>query len=314
MDKNELRAKIDKVFGDGNSNGVEVYTVLKEGKQPIMKKFLTTNPLNDRLSDLVKNVIMNNYYSDDIELDVVDNISDNKKDCIYDIPMMDSYAPFSFIEEYYETQEQYDQEDSKELMGFLFRLNFNDTHFWAYQQVYPFTHVRKKGLLIIPLFSNDKIYDELKADIISIGSRIDLLIIDDHIFTGNIGLLQSRFGFEQYVRNEAMKTVDLIIQKELVTDEELLMTFLGKEKLTNAAKLMKAKNSPVFGIEKKDLLYRIARHSRYNKMIKIDNDKIVLKTQKDIGNFLKLLSDDFLKSELTQAEYDSVSKKPLDPI
>lgn len=313
MDKIELRAKIDKVFVDGKPNGLEVFTVLKEGKQPIMKKFLTTDPLNERLSDLVRNVVMNNYYSDDIELDVADNISDNKNNCIYDIKMTDSYAPFSFIEEYYTTQEQYDQEDSKELMGFLFRLNFNDTHFWAYQQVYPVTNVKKKRC-VLAVLSGDKIYDELKYDIISIGSRIDLLIIDDHIFTGKIKLLQSKFGFEQYIRNEAMKTVNLIIQNGLVTDEKVLMSFFDKKKLTNAKKLMKAKNSPVFGIEKNDLLYRIVHHSRYRTMIKIENDEIKLSTQKDIGDFLKLLNDDIVKSELTQAEYDSVSKKPLDTI
>ncbi|WP_042706681.1 DUF4868 domain-containing protein [Methanomicrobium mobile] len=314
MDKNELKAKIDEVFVDGKPNGLEIFTVLKEGKQRIMKKFLTTDPLNDRLSDLVKKVIMNNYYSDDIELDVADNISDNKNDCIYEIPMTDSYAPFSFIKDYHNILEQYNQKDLTRLMGFLFRLNFNDNHIWAYQHVYPYALIQRSGNRLFISLSKNNTYEELKGDILSIGSRIDLLIIDDQIFTGNIKLLQSRFGFEQYVRKEAMETINLIVQAGLIKNPKKLLEFSEKEELTNATKLMKAKKSPVFRIEKTELFNRIVHHHIYKSKINIENDEIQLKLKDDIDNFLKLLNDDFLKSELTQAEYDSVSKKALDPI
>ena len=159
-----------------------------------------------------------------------------------------------------------------------------------------------------------KTYDELKKDIIAIGSRIDLLILGQHIITGNIGLLQNKFGFEKYIRQEARFAIDIIVETGIVTDPEILVRFSSKEKLTNAKKLMKAKNSPVLRIEKTELINRIGRHSRYSSMIRIDNDEIQLGSEKDVNSFIKLLNDDIVRSELTETEYDSISKRELEPV
>ena len=313
MNKEELKENLGKIFVDEKPFGLEVYAVLKQNNNLIMKKFLTTDELNARLSYLIKKVIEQNYLLDEIELEASDNISDNKKNCIYDILVTEAYDPFSVINDYKDTNLQYDEEDSKALMGFLFRMNFNDNHFWAYQQVYPVTMLKKRNS-VYAVIAKNKIYDELKKDIIAIGSRIDLLVLGQHIITGNIGLLQNKFGFEKYIRQEARFAIDIIVETGIVTDPEILVRFSSKEKLTNAKKLMKAKNSPVLRIEKTELINRIGRHSRYSSMIRIDNGEIQLGSEKDVNSFIKLLNDDIVRSELTETEYDSISKRELEPV
>lgn len=50
---------------------------------------------------------------------------------------------------------------------------------------------------------------------------------------------------------------------------------------------------------------------RYKNIIHIENGKIRTNTKKDVDNLMKLLNDDYVKSELTDMEYDSTSKTLL---
>ena len=51
--------------------------------------------------------------------------------------------------------------------------------------------------------------------------------------------------------------------------------------------------------------------TRYKNIIHIENGKIRTNTKKDVDNLMKLLNDDYVKSELTDMEYDSTSKTLL---
>ena len=90
--------------------------------------------------------------------------------------------------------------------------------------------------------------------------------------------------------------------------------FENKSKLTNAKKLLKAKNSPVLQMKKNDLLENLKKHSRYKTMFKFEEDHIVISSQKEAAAFIKMLNDDIVRSELTGKEYDSSSKMLLGPM
>ena len=50
--------------------------------------------------------------------------------------------------------------------------------------------------------------------------------------------------------------------------------------------------------------------SKYTTMLNEDG-KIMLTTNREVNDFLRMLNDDFLVSPLSQAEYEARSKKPL---
>lgn len=95
---------------------------------------------------------------------------------------------------------------------------------------------------------------------------------------------------------------------------EKFVAFENKSKLTNAKKLLKAKNSPVLQMKKNDLLENLKKHSRYKTMFKFEEDHIVISSQKEAAAFIKMLNDDIVRSELTGKEYDSSSKMLLAPM
>lgn len=211
-----------------------------------------------------------------------------------------------------EFTEYYSESDRNKLSGFLFRINLNDKYFWVYQHIYSVSRIdRSKN--VIALFVGDT-YDEIDSDIVQIDSRADVIIFSSSVVTAKMDLMQRFFGFEQYIRAGAQKTIEIIRDLDIVDSLEKFVAFENKSKLTNAKKLLKAKNSPVLQMKKNDLLENLKKHSRYKTMFKFEEDHIVISSQKEAAAFIKMLNDDIVRSELTGKEYDSSSKMLLGPV
>ena len=114
--------------------------------------------------------------------------------------------------------------------------------------------------------------------------------------------------------NITQKTIEIIGSMDIVTGLEKFIALENKSRLTNAKKLLKAKNSPVLKMEKDVLVGRLKNHSRYKTMFKFEGDHIVIDSQKDAAAFIKMVNDDIVRSELTGQEYDSSSKSLLEQV
>lgn len=250
------------------------------------------------------------YYAN-AEFDTSENIADNKKE-FYEISLIENYRPFIFLDDAEKRTEYYSESDRNKLSGFLFRINLNDKYFWVYQHIYSVSRIdRSKN--VIALFVGDT-YDEIDSDIVQIDSRADVIIFSSSVVTAKMDLMQRFFGFEQYIRAGAQKTIEIIRDLDIVDSLEKFVAFENKSKLTNAKKLLKAKNSPVLQMKKNDLLENLKKHSRYKTMFKFEEDHIVISSQKEAAAFIKMLNDDIVRSELTGKEYDSSSKMLLGPV
>ena len=67
-------------------------------------------------------------------------------------------------------------------------------------------------------------------------------------------------------------------------------------------------------MDKNVLLEKLRTLPRYKDKLEIDNGKIKIINQKQAIEFIKMLNDSILRSELTDAEYDSTVKTELPPI
>lgn len=295
----------------GSVCGIEIYACLRDESGYQTKKIRATDKLLSSTKDKVAGFINCTYLADDAEFDTSENIADNKKE-FYEISLIENYRPFTFLDDAEKRTEYYSESDRNKLSGFLFRINLNDKYFWVYQHIYSVSRIdRSKN--IIALFVGDT-YDEIDSDIVQIDSRADVIIFSSSVVTAKMDLMQRFFGFEQYIRAGAQKTIEIIRDLDIVDSLEKFVAFENKSKLTNAKKLLKAKNSPVLQMKKNDLLENLKKHSRYKTMFKFEEDHIVISSQKEAAAFIKMLNDDIVRSELTGKEYDSSSKMLLGPV
>lgn len=312
MDTVSLKSKINSIMFSGINHGLSVFAWLEDDTQPRLKQFLIDENLRSQLIQMLDREVKDRFLADEVEVDSSENIADKRR-VLYEFQQSETHAPFRIISQWDYVTEQYSESDQKKLRGLLFRINRNDDDIWVYQRVYNVSLVKRSKSLLAAVGKTNT-YVLMDSDVLRIDSRIDVLVVGDSFFSSNIDLLQKSFGFDRYIRGEAAKTIQLIDELDIVSDTGKITAFGDKETLSNAKKLLQAKSSPVLKMKKRDLLTRIKKHPRYKDKFKIQNDKIVITSQKDAGVFIKLLNDDILRSELTGREYDSLSKKILDPL
>ena len=315
MTKDEIQSSINSIMFSDVDFGIEMFVCLREddGYGAIIykiKRLRATDKLLASTKRNLANTICNSYISPDAEYDSSENIADNKKS-IYEIIQDSEYQPFSFLDKAEGCMDYYSEGDKKDLCGFLFRINLNDKCFWVYQHVYSVSRIDRSKHIFAYLVKNT--YDEFDNDIVQIDSRADMIIMGSSIITAKIDLLQRFFGFEQYIRAGAQKTIEIIGSMDIVTGLEKFIALENKSRLTNAKKLLKARNSPVLKMEKAVLVDRLKNHSRYKTMFKFEDDHIVIDSQKAAAAFIKMVNDDIVRSELTGQEYDSSAKSLLEP-
>ena len=310
MNISEMQEKIKRII-DGEY-GIRAFAVLNTDDHPKIVKFLLDDTLSDRVKEILEQIIRAKYLHEDTILESAENIDDNRK-VLYEIIQSNEYAPFAFFDTYSSVVDTYSEANIDQIMGFAFRINVNDTAIWLYQQiVYPQLIKRSKNLYAI--LSGNSVYTQLDKDVLKIESKVDCLIIDMSVITSNISLMQRVFQFENFVRSEANKTIDLISDMGIVDNLGTFIALGERKALTNAKKLMKARSSPVLRMDKSVLLNKLGTLPRYKDKFEFENGKIKISNQKQATDFLKMLNDSILKSELTEAEYDSTVKTELTPL
>ncbi len=310
MTKEEIQTSIKEIMFSDVACGIAIFACLRTESGYRVKKIKATDKLLSSAKNKVSDFVNCSYLAYDAEFDTSENIADNRK-VFYEIGLTENYRPFTFLKEAENCAEYYSENDRKQLFGFLFRINLNDQYFWIYQHMYSVSRIDRSKHVIACLVKDT--YDEIDSDMVQIDSRADVIIFASSIITAKIDLMQRFFGFEQYIRAEAQKTIEIIRDLDIVTGLEKFAALESKSKLTNAKKLLKAKNSPVLRMEKDDLIKKLRMHSRYKSMFKFEEDHIVIASQKDAAAFIKMLNDDIVRSELTGQEYDSSSKMLLEP-
>lgn len=312
MVADEMKKTIRSVMFFGVPYGLTIFTCLRNGGAVELKKFLTNDKLRDQIKEMLESSVEGKFCSEEAELDSSDNIADNRN-ILYEVAQNEEYAPFAFLDCEREITAAYSEEDQRALMGLVFRINLNDCVFWLYQHAYRVRMVQSSKSIYAMITRGDT-YVPLDRDVLKIDSRVDILIIGDSIITLNIGLLQNEFVFERHIRSEAAKTIESIKDMDIISDMTKLFMYEGKQKLTNAKKLLKAKNSPVLQMKKADLISALQAHSRYKDIFEFENGRIKISSQSDVGDLIRMLNDRIVRSELTNKEYDSPTKRLLEPV
>lgn len=311
METNEMKDILKSIMFSKIKYGLTIFAYVKENENYILKKFLINDELCINIKSIINSVVEGKFLSEDCKVDIIDNISDDRK-VFYEIVQNDDFCPFRIINNYKNVTDIYSEKEQDSLVGLLFRINLNDQAIWFYQHIYPVRMIKRSKSLYAML--NGNTYVTLDRDILKIDSRFDFLIINESIITSNIKLLQTSFGFDKYIRSEAEKTISIISELDIVSDTEKIFAFSDKQKLTNAKKLLKAKNSPVLNMKKDELINSLKKHPRYKDKFHFENNKILINSQKDVNELIKMLNDDIVRSELTNREYDSSTKYILEPL
>ncbi|MDP2491128.1 anti-phage protein KwaB [Vibrio splendidus] len=197
------------------------------------------------------------------------------------------------------------------LRGYIVRLRNADGKLMSFFQYIHHSYLATPGKTIF-LTTHESRVVKLSHDVLRLGNRFVFAKVGDDYLIENVGVLEKEFGFDKIIRSKAAQYCTTIEEKALVTD---LTKF--KDQLTNdtsfARKLVKVcKGSAVIekGISNETIIKFAMSKTFYQEKLKLSKDgsQFDLSSINRCRNFLTLLDDEFVKSELTQQEYISKTK------
>ncbi|EIJ8521522.1 DUF4868 domain-containing protein, partial [Salmonella enterica] len=150
---------------------------------------------------------------------------------------------------------------------------------------------------------------QLPNEILRLDFNYDLFLIDEDFYIKNHKTLETQMKFHQVIEAQAAIALNSLRESLLIED----ISFLEKssKELSFSRKLAKvSKHSPVLGkIEATNIINYVANHEVLSSLLQINElrTKLIIKTKESQRFFIKLMCDDYLKSDLTKLMYDSLA-------
>lgn len=316
MTREELLQQLS-FLSSGAPLGIEVYFVLRDkDAEGFTVRFADLDA--DARKELLKNL---KGYLDKRFLKNPDahfgplSEADDRNNAVYYYDLTDVPEDLACMDEVLnEVREEFtfSDDDLKKLDAFVFVIGNEDPaeRVVIYKKHYPVSLIRRDSFL--GLVQSDHRFVRMDGDIIKVNDTFEFIKIGEELFVFNVKLLERFHGFDGILTREAQSRISLIRAAGLVENLELLEAFV--EDRAMAKRLLRAKRAPlVLSLTFKRVQDFIKSHPKLMNRIRFNatNDKIRLDTKVSQQLFIKLLDDDFLKSELTDALYDSSIKETL---
>lgn len=162
--------------------------------------------------------------------------------------------------------------------------------------------------------SNQRL-QKYNGDLLRISQRIDVIRINDTYIIMDINFLEKNFGFRDIIIREATNSLNTIRATNIINNIDVLEDLIND--ISFARKLTKvARFSPVIALKiPNDQIINFSRtHPAMQNKLRYteDGQQIVLDTKISKIQFVKMLNDDFLTSDLTALFYESLAKDKLD--
>lgn len=185
-----------------------------------------------------------------------------------------------------------------------------DNYFSIYKHIYPITILKENTMMRFIRIGNE--FEKLNSDILQINTSIDFLFINQLLIVNNLATLTKAYGYDEIIKNQARQKIELIESLDLIDNIHELAEFVNNTRY--AKKILKINSeSPVFKLEKSDMIKFIRDHPKLSRQIRFNEteDKIKLDTKTSKEKVIGVLNDDILKSNLTNVDYESESKSTM---
>lgn len=315
MTSEELRHSVEQIFNDAIT--LQLYLIIKteddvEIKLADIDNGDTLNDLKRLFVNKVSEEVVHNENLNILELSATDERSNaiyhydleevpKELEPIYGFSLQNTYQHFSF-----------QNDELSDIKGFLILLGTRDNHIILYKRQYPIYLIKRDAFL---MFKRNERFVEINEDLLRLSSGFEFLKLGDDLFIEKLSVLEKFFGFHEIIKREAILALHQIESKNLLEDIDVLKQAV--DDVTFARKLTKVRNnSPVLTldipidkiIEFTKITPGLIGQFKYSD----DGKKIRLDTKKSKEAFVKMLNDDFLKSELTQVYYASLAKDEIE--
>lgn len=319
MTANELKEQVNTIISSNAS--LQLYLVLKNDGTYLLRKAdiedKTAVPeLFKMFKENLSQTIINNKYMD------VRNLSDDNEipNAIYKYDYkacpqeLELFEEFNIKDAVGVDKFDFEKDDIKRIFGFIVYIGTMEKGLALFKKHYPIALIKRDSFLLGAIKSRNRFEKISNDDILRINGEWQLIRIDNDIYVRDLNVLERNLGFTAFIRKAAIKTLKSVDDLQILKNTNNLYTEL--DNLAFARKLAAVqKNSEVF--KKHIPAEAIIRFSKETEELKGQfkydekGEKIILATRAEKNAFIRLINDDYLKSQLTEEYYAANSKDRL---
>lgn len=171
---------------------------------------------------------------------------------------------------------------------------------------YPVALVKRDQIL---LYKKESRLEILNEDIIKITSGFELLTIENEFYINNFSNFEKNFSFKDIAEKIKSEVVSKIKNLNIAEDRKSYLTTLNIAR----KEVIRANSSPVLAMNSEEIIrFAIERQNKIG--LKVENGLLILNSKESIKKLFRLINDDYLKSELTQIDYETLAKNELKAI
>lgn len=203
-------------------------------------------------------------------------------------------------------------DDLSHLFGYIIYIGSMDHGFILFKKHYNVSLIKRDNFYAV--FKSDTRFERLDDDIIRLNNEAQVLRVKDTLLVLNMAFLENNKKFLEFINRDSQAAVTYIENLDILDNIGYFKESLKDYSL--ARKLAKAyKASPVFksNISKEAIIEFIKSSPELVGKFKYSDDGVRIQSdsKKSINNFIKLMKDDFLRSELTKQWYEASSKDSI---
>lgn len=313
MNLEELKELLSVINNENEPIGIRVHLVKKNenGEETILKSDVSPE-LSEELKTMFTETLNQRFFENE-EL-VLTNISDANElinsAFYYDI---DEFPQKLNILQNFNTWEDYPEfsfnnDDIESIKAILITIGNQNSHFTLFKHVYSITILKQDKVLgFVPIGNR---FEKLTTNILQINNSIDFIYAEDSLIINNIKTLTNAYGYKDIIKNQARERVELIRELDLIDNIDELTNFVDNVKY--AKRILKINpSSPVLQLAKNQIIVFIRNHEKLSRKIRFSDcgEKIQLDTDVSKVVTIGILNDDYLKSNLTELDYESERKE-----
>ena len=309
-----MKAEIEKLNHDSPLY-LTMYFVFKGVETPIIKMVDLDPTLVISLAEKFKKFLLDNYVSNDLK---TGNLSSaDERDYDYLIFDIDIPSPLDQLKKVSDNPDlpkyKYSRDKNLSLDGFIFIMGNAEIQFSAYKEHYPVDIVNRETFTLlghIKIKQDDtRFVSASDSDILKISDKLDFIQTDNTLYVLNSKILERNFKVLNILNKMAGDFINQI-NNNLVDNVAFIHEIISLKPAFARKVLRVNKNSPVIGLPFNNIKAFVEAHPHLVGKLgfNANGDKFLLNSVVSAELFIKLMDDDFLKSELSQQLYDSIAK------
>lgn len=310
MNQEELMQALAYYLDEQRALAAVLYFVLIEGQQRVIKRVDlegdAQQSLRTRYAGSIRETLVQN---EELQLMPLSE-ADERRNAIYrydlEQPIESLDVMRTVLQNNIREEFRFDRDNLANLEGFIIVIGDEAHRVVLYKKNYPVNILQRDRFLLIPI-SNTR-FVPAAQDAIMLDKKFDFMLVEDELFVIKLTTLERSFGYENVIMGQAQQTIAVIHNIALLTDMQPLLDLATE--LTNAKKLVKVRNSPVLRVPTANVINFIRNHPKLTGRIHFNANETQISLDTGVSKklFLKLLNDDYLFSQLTELQYDTIAK------